>query len=50
MTVGQSECPEAADVSELKGKDKGVIMFMYGLRSTCRVYQTLRLPTATYRQ
>ena len=41
MTVGQSECPEAADVSELREKEKGVIMFMCGLRSTCRGYRTL---------
>lgn len=29
MTVGQSECPEAADVSELNRKDKEVLWLMY---------------------
>lgn len=32
MTVGQSEWPEAADVSELHGKDKEAV-FMESLRS-----------------
>lgn len=34
MTVGQSEWPEAADVSELHRKDKGGLRFMYSWRSS----------------
>lgn len=33
MTVGQSECPEAADVSELHGQNEKIVRFMCSLRS-----------------
>ena len=33
MTVGQSEWPEAADVSELHRQNRKVVSFMYSLRS-----------------
>lgn len=33
MTVGQSEQPEAADVSELHREEEGLVKLMFALRS-----------------
>lgn len=41
MTVGQSECPEAADVSELNRKDKEVLWLMYTFIQYLLFYQLI---------